>query len=57
LRREPVQAQGGVVHLVLDVASTSIRPTDMGFAAEGQLTRGLGRLCGASPSLGSVLHL
>lgn len=39
------------------VASTPARPTDMGFAAEGQLTRGLGRLCGASLSLGSVLHV
>src|SRR5713226_5005723 len=28
----------------------------MGFAAVGQLTRRCGRLCGASLSLGSVLH-
>ena len=38
------------------VAYTPACPTDMGFAAVGQLTRRLGRLRGASLSLGSVLH-
>src|SRR5712691_6469806 len=38
------------------VAYTPACPTDMGFTAVGQLTRRLGRLCGASLSLGSVLH-
>jgi len=38
------------------VAYTPACPTDMGFTAVGQLTRRLGRLRGASLSLGSVLH-
>jgi hypothetical protein len=37
-------------------AYTPACPTDMGFTAVGQLTRRLGRLGGASLSLGSVLH-
>ena len=38
-------------------AYTPARPTNMGFAAVGQLTRRLGRLGDALLSLGSVFHL